>query len=1013
MTATPPADFFERVRLGGRPAPHPAATVIAGQARFTILTSRLIRLEYRPDGRWEDRATFAFPSRYADPPPFTATEDGAALLIDTGDLQLRYTPGAPFDAATLSIGFALNGAAQTWRPGAADAANLRGTRRTLDGTHTDEALEPGLVSRSGWALFDDSTATVLDEQGWVTARTATGQDWYFFGYGHDYAAALSDYTRFGGAVPLIPRYVLGAWWSRFWSYSDADLRALVADFQAHDLPLDVLVLDMDWHTTDSWTGYSWNRKLFPDPAGFLAWAHEQGLRTTLNLHPAEGVQNFEEQYAEFAAALGADSSAGAAVPFRITDRAFAQQYFERLHHPLEDQGVDFWWMDWQQGQGCELPGLDPLIWINHLHFHDAARRGTRPLLYSRWGGLGNHRYPIGFSGDTLAVWPALQFLPHFTASAANVGFGWWSHDIGGHFGATEPELFARWVQYGALSPCLRLHATKDPLAERRPWLFPAPVFAAARDAFRLRYQLLPYLYTMARRTTDIGLALCRPTYYSYPEDDAAYIARHQYFLGDDLLAAPILTPADPATGLASAVVWVPPGTWTDWTTHEQWTGPRWVQISGGLDRVPLLVRAGAVVPVAPVGRTTADLPTDHLTLRIFPGDGSGQVYEDDATTVAYTAGEFEWTTVHHHAPSATERVITIAPVVGLCAALPRQRGYTLELVASAAPSAVTVNDAPHRDWSYDAATATTTITLPALPKSAAITVGLALAASSAVAAPTPVSPPLAQLFSYVAPEDAQSQFAHVLIAPADRVVSGTVTWQVSDHQGERTATFALDAVSADTLLASPFRWDGAVQTARWSVVADLAANGQPLGLTYHSAPLFPAIPRWQIVVYDQAAAPLGVDELQHGGALAPLAWQRYEQALGNFRSLVDPYTVILHEEHRSALQRGAPLAAFAVVTVHSPDERQVVIECGSACPMQLWLNGVNAAPDLEVIEGSPFSAFLRPRRTAPLTLQPGANSLIVQVAWIDELSWWSFKFGVAVESIDGTPMPDVTYALPE
>ena len=191
-----------------------------------------------------------------------------------------------------------------------------------------------------------------------------------------------------------------------------------------------------------------------------------------------------------------------------------------------------------KGSPARYPGLNPLPWLNHLHFQDAARRGKRPLLYSRYGGLGGHRYPIGFSGDTLARWELLGFLPYFTATAANVGFGWWSHDIGGHIGVDEPELYARWVQFGALSPCLRLHATKDAAAERRPWAFPSAVAVAAQQAFHLRYQLIPYLYTMARVAAETGVALCRPMYYAYPEAEDAYLGRQQYFLGDDLIAAP-------------------------------------------------------------------------------------------------------------------------------------------------------------------------------------------------------------------------------------------------------------------------------------------------------------------------------------------------------------------------------------------------------------------------------------------------------------------------------------------
>ena len=538
-------DFLARMRLPAQPHAHPESIVHAGYARFTVLTPRLIRLEWSVTGIFEDRGSLAFPHRSASPPLFTSTTQQQVTTITTDALVLRYQhEDGPFSPQNLEITLRGVGTPNTWRPGQPNGGNLHGTAPTLDLASGPLGLGEGLISRDGWALVDDSRSVLLNmKHGWVEPRPETPvQDWYFFGYGHDYTAALADYQRFGGETPLIPRFVLGAWWSRFWAYTDDDLRELVAAFRAHDFPLDVLVVDMDWHTPGTWTGYTWNRELFPDPAGFLGWVHEQGMQATLNLHPADGVRAFEAAYPAFAQAMGVAPASGVPIPFRVSDPQFMQHYFELLHHPLEEQGVDFWWIDWQQGESSEIPGLNPLPWLNHLHFQDAARRGKRPLLYSRYGGLGGHRYPIGFSGDTLARWELLGFLPYFTATAANVGFGWWSHDIGGHIGVDEPELYARWVQFGALSPCLRLHATKDAAAERRPWAFPSAVAEAAQQAFHLRYQLIPYLYTMARVAADTGVALCRPMYYAYPEAEDAYLGRQQYFLGDDLIAAPITQP---------------------------------------------------------------------------------------------------------------------------------------------------------------------------------------------------------------------------------------------------------------------------------------------------------------------------------------------------------------------------------------------------------------------------------------------------------------------------------------
>ena len=224
-----------------------------------------------------------------------------------------------------------------------------------------------------------------------------------------------------------------------------------------------------------------------------------------------------------ARAMGIDPATQKYVPFDITNKKFATNYLNLLHHPLEKQGIDFWWLDWQQEANTQTPGVNPTWWLNYVHFTDQAREGKRPLLFHRWGGLGNHRYQIGFSGDTISVWESLAFQPWFTATAANVGYAYWSHDIGGHMpGVVDPELYTRWLQFGAFSPILRTHTTKNPDSERRIWAYPEPYSDIMRGIYHLRYALLPYIYTEARRTYDTGVAFLHPLYYDWPEADEAY-----------------------------------------------------------------------------------------------------------------------------------------------------------------------------------------------------------------------------------------------------------------------------------------------------------------------------------------------------------------------------------------------------------------------------------------------------------------------------------------------------------
>ena len=241
----------------------------------------------------------------------------------------------------------------------------------------------------------------------------------------------------------------------------------------------------------------------------------------MNLHPADGIWPHEAQYEAMARWMGQDPQSQEPVHFDLADPRFVEGYFDILHHPMEAEGVDFWWLDWQQGQRMVhskrpvAEVMDPLWWLNHLHFYDLGRDGTkRPFIFSRWGGLGNQRYPIGFSGDSWVTWATLEFQPYFTATASNVAFGWWSHDVGGHCAGTEdPELFARWVQLGVFSPILRLHSTNNPFHDRRPWGNGEDAFRVTRAAMQLRHALIPYIYSMAWRMTQE----------SHPAGDAALL----------------------------------------------------------------------------------------------------------------------------------------------------------------------------------------------------------------------------------------------------------------------------------------------------------------------------------------------------------------------------------------------------------------------------------------------------------------------------------------------------------
>lgn len=675
----------------------PRAVVQGPTWRFTVLTDGLVRLEQAPDGVFEDRASGFAVRRDLPVPAFEvrgADDPDAPLEILTDRFHLVYDK-QPFTAAGLSV--AVRGGVSTyhsvWRFGepvpaqVAGMATLRGTARTLDEADGAVPLGPAVVSRLGFAELDDSASVLVDTvhtagtedtpgtedtdgEPWFAPRrppAGPGEprrlDLYLFTYGLDHAAALRAFYAVSGPQPLLPRWALGSWWSRYHPYDDAGYEAVIERFEAEGLPFSVAVIDMDWHVTDvepslgsGWTGYSWNRDLFPDPERFLAWLRDHGLRTTLNLHPADGVRRHEDAYEDVARALGRDPASGDPVLFDATDPAFWHAYLTHVLHPLEEQGVDFWWLDWQSGEHSRVPGVDPLWVLNAVHHADSARpRGTSsgegrlPLTFSRYAGPGSHRYPVGFSGDTVISWASLDFQPYFTASAANIGYGWWSHDVGGHFrGARDDELSARWYQLGVWSPILRLHSGANPFITKEPWTFEPAAADSMVRSLRVRARLVPYLHTMNHRAASEGVPLVVPVYHRHPGAPEAYDVPNQTYVGTSLLVAPITSPADAVSRLGRVRAWLPEGRWADVHTGVAYVSPaggRRLWLHRDLRSAPVLAPAGALVPLDGAhvpGNDPVNPPALELVV-VVGADGAAQLVEDDgAATPAVVRTPLAW-----------------------------------------------------------------------------------------------------------------------------------------------------------------------------------------------------------------------------------------------------------------------------------------------------------------------------------------------------------------------------------
>lgn len=634
--------------------------------RITVLFDRLFRIEKNVKGDFSDLATQSVWFRNMPEVSYAINQTESFIEIKTALVTLHLE--CAIEDSYVIIGekkVPIN-----------NDGNLLGTTRTLDQYNGDVHIKSftrlklgeGVCSKTGVAVIDDTESLRLTSAGSLVEKSSDELDKYVFAYGKEYREAVKALYAITGSTPMLPRYAFGNWWSRYHVYTDEEYLSLMDSFERYGIPLTVATVDMDWHYSNDvdrqkkitesgnvskemgtateyrmgWTGYSWNDELFPDYKDFLRKLKERNLKVTLNLHPADGVRYFEDMYEEMALAMGVDPKSKKVVSFDIADDNFVNNYFKILHHPYERDGVDFWWIDWQQGTKSSKAGLDPLWALNHYHYYDNGRDGKHPLIMSRYCGIGSHRYPIGFSGDTVISWATLEYMPYFTSTSTNAGYTWWGHDIGGHYnGEKDDELYLRFLQFGVFNPINRLHCTDSLMITKEPWAYKNGIGELAREAMVLRHRMIPMLHAANYRTAKEGLGLIEPMYYAYPNFPEAYEAKGQYIFAGDYIVAPIVKHSEEAK-LSSIKVWLPEGKWTDLFTNDTYIvkeGGKWTTLVRSLDSIPVLARSGAVLPLSNDKGNSIDNP-ESLEFEIYNGNNTYTLYEDNEQGVAaYTKVE--------------------------------------------------------------------------------------------------------------------------------------------------------------------------------------------------------------------------------------------------------------------------------------------------------------------------------------------------------------------------------------
>ena len=539
---------------------------------------------------------------------------------------------------------------------------------------------------------------------------------------------------------------------------------------------------------------------------------------------------------------------------------------------------------------------------------------------------------------------------------------------------------------------------------------------------------MPYLYTAARRAADTGIAPIRPMAWIAPEDDNAYAARYQYLFGDSIVAAPVVHPAEPSTGLASADVWLPEGNWVERTTGELVTGPTWTRQLVPLDRIPQFVRPGTVLPLAEVAGHTGAQLDDHLVLSVFPGaSGSGQVYHDD--------GEFWWTRFSTESPAPDRCTVTVEPNdgEGMCR-------YTIRLEHTNRPLRVIVDGSEQTGWSYEAGR--TVVPVAARPRSSGLHVEVISNGPLSIAGPehndelrvadlrqvlhdgslmvadidqivgrlpedsparaqavARAGGPLIRVIEHTAPDEAADTLARIVVAAASTV---EVHWRLERHGAvETTLTGPVDIDPAGAVIDAPFRWDDSPDPARWSVTVSAAGHDIVMRQSHHSAVLLPSIGSWRVTVDEARSAPALTEILSDPG-YHWRAWPLFEADPSDidFPDLPQRYDIPL--QHAPTSLPGQPYVIHAATRIDVAGDTDVCFAYFSSDPVEIRVDGKPLEAD---VTGNPPAWFYDPhpraRRSAPVRLTAGAHTLLFRCAKAADLPWPQWCLSVSAQTMDG------------
>ena len=640
--------------------------------RISILTERLVRLEYSPEGIFNDYETVNIRNRKFPVPEFTKQEDDNLLRIETPYFALTYLKNASFSSRTLT---AKKDDSTIWYYGQKEVRNLGGTIMSLDNNKIN--LSKGLFSIDGIATLDDSRSLCFDEGSNVLNNPVKKDyvDLYLFIYDKDFGMCLMDYFKLTGMPPMIPRYALGNWWSREYDYKEADVLELIDKFNRHNIPLSVFMLDNGWSKIDSKypnikNSFSFNRDYYPNPIEFIKKVHEKGLKIGVKVNPQYGFYPMED-YFEMASKYLPVNKNGF-IDFNPYDMKNIDLLLKIFIHPLNQSGIDIIWNDYYDLD------INKMHMMNYYLHKDKEGDNIRDIVLSRNSTFASHLFNIMYSGRNQISWETLKLLPKINLTASNMGASFYSHDVGGSVGGIEDsDLYIRGVQLGVFSPILRFNVQKGEYFKRAPWKWDVVTESIASDYLRLRHKLIPYIYSEAYKYHKEGKVLIQPFYYyrlsAY--DDETYV--NQYYFGSSFMISPIINPMDEIINRTIQKFYMPEGVWYDFKTGKRFLGNHKYIAFYPISDYPIFVKQGSIIPMAGEDSLMGYNNPENMEIHVFPGESNTyHLYEDDGETFNYLNGEYCITEFDYNYRKSNYTLI-IRAIEGDTNIIPKKRNYKI------------------------------------------------------------------------------------------------------------------------------------------------------------------------------------------------------------------------------------------------------------------------------------------------------------------------------------------------